>query len=118
MIGVFDSGHGGLTVLQALTQRLPEESFIYFGDHANAPYGPRPEEDIYALTLAAVERLFAAGCRLVLLACNTASALPLRRLQQGLLPAAAPAHHVLRRFVPLVQALAEVPHRNGARVPP
>src|SRR3546814_15645675 len=83
MIGVFDSGHGGLTVLQVLTQRLPEESFIYFGDHANAPYGPRPEEDIYALTLAAVERLFAEGCRLVLLACNTASAIALRRLQQG-----------------------------------
>src|SRR3546814_1641009 len=104
MIGVFDSGHGGLTVLQVLTQRLPEESFIYFRDHANAPYGPRPEEDIYALTLAAVERLFAVGCRLVLLACTTASAIALRRLQQGWLPAAAPEPRVLGVFVPMVRS--------------
>src|SRR3546814_20061718 len=108
MIGVFDSGHGGLTVLQALTRRLPEEAFTYLGDHGNAPYGPRPEAEIYALTLAAVERLFAEGCRLVLVACNTASAVALRRLQQEWLPSAAPEPRVLGVFVPMVEVLAGV----------
>ncbi|HIP79711.1 MAG TPA: glutamate racemase, partial [Kiloniellaceae bacterium] len=79
MIGVFDSGHGGLTVLRQLIARLPQEYFVYFGDHAHAPYGRREPEEIYRLTLEAVERLFQHGCRLVLLACNTASAVALRR---------------------------------------
>lgn len=117
MIGVFDSGHGGLTVLHALTRRLPGEGFIYFGDHGNAPYGPRPEEEIYALTLAAVERLFAEGCLLVLLACNTASAIALRRLQQDWLPVAAPERRVLGVFVPMVEVLAGVSWRDGTRIP-
>ncbi|WP_340116832.1 glutamate racemase [Pelagibius sp. 7325] len=117
MIGVFDSGHGGLTVLHALTQRMPREAFIYLGDHGNAPYGPRPEEEIYALTLAAVERLFAEGCLLVLIACNTASAIALRRLQQDWLPQAAPERRVLGVFVPMVEALAGVSWRDGTRVP-
>ncbi|MGF1595192.1 MAG: glutamate racemase [Kiloniellaceae bacterium] len=117
MIGVFDSGHGGLTVLRALTARLPKESFTYLGDHGNAPYGPRPEEEIYALTLAAVERLFAEGCLLVLLACNTASAIALRRLQQDWLPGAAPERRVLGVFVPMVEALSAVSWRDGAPVP-
>jgi glutamate racemase len=116
MIGVFDSGHGGLTVLRALTARLPAESFTYLGDHGNAPYGPRPEEEIYALTLAAVERLFAEGCLLVLLACNTASAVALRRLQQDWLPGAAPERRVLGVFVPMVEALAGVSWRDGTPV--
>jgi glutamate racemase len=117
MIGVFDSGHGGLTVLHALTQRLPEEAFCYLGDHGNAPYGPRPEEEIYALTLAAVERLFAEGCHLVLLACNTASAIALRRLQQNWLPTAAPERRVLGVFVPMVEALTAVSWRDGTPAP-
>ena len=117
MIGVFDSGHGGLTVLHALTRRMPAEAFTYLGDHGNAPYGPRPEEEIYALTLAAVERLFAEGCLLVLLACNTASAVALRRLQQSWLPEAAPERRVLGVFVPMVEALAGVSWRDGTQVP-
>lgn len=117
MIGVFDSGHGGLTVLHALTQRLPRAVFTYLGDHGNAPYGPRPEEQIYALTLAAVERLFVEGCLLVLLACNTASAIALRRLQQDWLPAAAPERRVLGVFVPMVEVLAGVSWRDGTRIP-
>lgn len=116
MIGVFDSGHGGLTVLHALARRLPDEGFVYFGDHGNAPYGPRPEGEIYALTLAAVERLFAEGCALVLLACNTASAIALRRLQQDWLPTAAPERRVLGVFVPMVEVLAGVSWRDGAPV--
>lgn len=117
MIGVFDSGHGGLTVLHALTERLPREAFTYLGDHGNAPYGRRSEAEIYDLTLAAVERLFAEGCLLVLLACNTASAIALRRLQQGWLPEAAPERRVLGVFVPMVEILAGVSWRDGTKVP-
>lgn len=117
MIGVFDSGHGGLTVLHALSERLPQEAFTYLGDHGNAPYGRRPDEEIYDLTLAAVERLFEAGCLLVLLACNTASAIALRRLQQNWLPSAAPERRVLGVFVPMVEALTAVSWRDGAPVP-
>lgn len=113
MIGVFDSGHGGLTVLHALTQRLLSEAFVYLGDHRNAPYGPRPEDEIHALTVAAVKRLFAEGCHLVLVACNTASAVALRRLQQDWLPAAAPEHRVLGVFVPMVEVLAGISWRDG-----
>lgn len=117
MIGVFDSGHGGLTVLQALSERLPDEAFTYLGDHGNAPYGRRPSEEIYDLTLAGIECLFAEGCNLVLLACNTASAIALRRLQQDWLPAAAAEHRVLGVFVPMVEALSAVSWRDGAPVP-
>src|SRR3546814_6866057 len=108
MIGVFDSGHGGLTVLPTLTLLLPEVAFICLGDHGNAPYVPRPEAEIYALTLAAVELLFAEGCLLVLVACNTAAAVALRRLQQEWLPSAAPEPRVLGVFVPMVEVLAGV----------
>ena len=109
MIGVFDSGHGGLTVLRALLARLPGQPFVYLGDHANAPYGMRPPEEIYALTLSNVERLFGLGCRLVLLACNTAAAVALRRLQQSWLPGAYPDRRVLGVFVPMVEAVTRVP---------
>ncbi len=117
MIGVFDSGHGGLTVLHALTERMPREAFTYLGDHGNAPYGRREDEEIYSLTLAAVERLFEAGCLLVLLACNTASAIALRRLQQSWLPSVAPERRVLGVFVPMVEALTAVSWRDGGPVP-
>lgn len=109
MIGIFDSGHGGLTILGALVQRLPTQRFIYFGDHAHAPYGTRPVEDVYALTLANVDHLLRAGCGLVLLACNTASAVGLRRLQQTWLPHAYPDRRVLGVLVPTVEAITEVP---------
>ncbi len=82
MIGIFDSGLGGLTVLRALATRFPQLSFTYFGDHANVPYGNRPSEDVVELTRACVEALFARGCKLVLLGCNTATAVAARRLQQ------------------------------------
>ncbi len=116
MIGVFDSGHGGLTVLRQLTARLPREYFVYLGDHAFAPYGRREPEEIYRLTLQSVEWLFQYGCRLVLLACNTASAIALRRMQQTWLPQAAPNHRVLGVFVPMVEALTAVSWRDGLPV--
>ena len=86
MIGVFDSGVGGLTVHRALVERLPQADFAYLGDQAHAPYGGRGGEEIVALTRASCRRLFDLGASLVVLACNTASAVALRRLQQSWLP--------------------------------
>ncbi len=109
MIGVFDSGTGGLTVLQALARDLPGQRFAYLGDHRHAPYGNREPEEIYRLTVAAVERLFGLGCRLVVVACNTAAANGLRRLQQGWLPAHHPDRRVIGVLVPMVEAITGVP---------
>ncbi len=105
MIGVFDSGSGGLTILSELIATLPERDFLYFGDHARAPYGTRPAEEVYACTEEAVAFLLERGCRLVLIACNTAAAVALRRLQQGWLRDHAPAARVLGVHVPLVEAI-------------
>jgi len=109
MIGVFDSGHGGLTILRALVAASPRRSFLYLGDHALAPYGNRPPEEIYRLTQAAVIHLFERGCRLVVLACNTAAAVSLRRLQQEWLPHAYPDRRILGVLVPMVEAVTGVP---------
>jgi glutamate racemase len=103
-VGIFDSGLGGLTVLDAVTKRLPEVQFVYFGDNAHAPYGVRTADDIFNLTCAAVERLWAEGCDLVILACNTASAAALKRMQETWVP---PEKRVLGVFVPLIEALTE-----------
>ena len=85
-IGVFDSGIGGLSIHHALVDRLPHADFIFLGDQLNMPYGGRTGEDIVALTRAGCEALFDQGCELVILACNTAAAIALRRLQQTWLP--------------------------------
>ena len=77
-IGIFDSGYGGLTILDAIRRRLPDYSYLYLGDNARAPYGIRSFDEIYRFTLEAVKFLFDEGCRLVILACNTASAKALR----------------------------------------
>ncbi|MFN6977064.1 MAG: glutamate racemase [Gemmobacter sp.] len=103
-VGVFDSGLGGLTVLDAVARRLPDVPFVYYGDNAHAPYGVRDAEDIFALTCAGVERLWAEGCDLVILACNTASAAALRRMQETWVPR---DKRVLGVFVPLIEALTE-----------
>ena len=85
-IGVFDSGYGGLTVLKAIVQKLPQYNYIYLGDNARAPYGNRSFETVYQYTLQCVKWLFDKGCPLVILACNTASAKALRTIQQNDLP--------------------------------
>ena len=103
-VGIFDSGLGGLTVLDAVKKRLPEVDFIYLGDNAHAPYGVRDSEDIYRLTRANVQRLWDMGCNLVVLACNTASAAALRRMQEEGVPE---GKRVLGVFVPLIEALTE-----------
>ena len=86
MIGVFDSGFGGLTILQKLRHTLPQYDYLYLGDNARAPYGSRSFETIYRYTLQSVRELFRRGCPLVILACNTASAKALRSIQQQVLP--------------------------------
>ncbi|MCW9043791.1 MAG: aspartate/glutamate racemase family protein [Pseudopelagicola sp.] len=103
-VGIFDSGLGGLTVLDAAAKRLPDVPFVYFGDNAHAPYGVRDADDVYTLTTAAVERMWEAGCDLVILACNTASAAALRRMQESWIPT---DKRVLGVFVPLIEALTE-----------
>lgn len=103
-VGIFDSGLGGLTVLDAASRALPDVPFVYLADHANNPYGVRNADDIYNLTVAATRRLFDAGCDLVVLACNTASAAALRRMQEDWVPK---DKRVLGVFVPLIEALTE-----------
>ncbi|WP_343082133.1 glutamate racemase [Ostreiculturibacter nitratireducens] len=103
-VGVFDSGLGGLTVFDAVSKRLPDVAFVYYGDNAHAPYGVRDAEDIFNLTCAGVERLWQEGCDLVILACNTASAAALRRMQETWVPK---GKRVLGVFVPLIEALTE-----------
>ncbi|RFS19783.1 glutamate racemase [Chitinophaga silvatica] len=94
-IGVFDSGYGGLTVLKEIVAELPQYDYIYMGDNARAPYGNRGFDTIHTFTLECVEKLFAMGCPLVILACNTASAKALRTIQQKDLPRIAPDNRVL-----------------------
>ncbi|OHB39742.1 MAG: glutamate racemase [Phenylobacterium sp. RIFCSPHIGHO2_01_FULL_70_10] len=117
-IGVFDSGVGGLTVHRKLVRRFPGADFVYLADQANAPYGGRPGEEIVELTRAGCDRLFAEGCDLVVLACNTASAIALRRLQQTWLPGrrrelGRPVN-VLGIIVPTIEAATGLPWEHEA----
>ena len=117
-IGVFDSGVGGLSVHRALVERLPAADFIYLADQANAPYGGRGGEEIVDLTRAGCERLFDAGADLVVLACNTASAIALRRLQQTWLPGYRKAKgkplNILGIIVPTIEAATGLPWEHEA----
>jgi glutamate racemase len=112
-IGVFDSGVGGLSVHHTLVERFPSADFLYLADQANSPYGGRPGEEIVALTRAGCERLFAEGCNLVVLACNTAAAVALRRLQQTWLPGyrkdIGRAVNVIGIIVPTIEAATGLP---------
>ncbi|MHA1165248.1 MAG: glutamate racemase [Alphaproteobacteria bacterium] len=110
MIGLFDSGHGGLTIFRALVGRFPEQQFVYLGDHANAPYGNRDSREIVDLTRKGVEQLYSRGCTLVVLACNTASAVACRTLQQDWLPSSGYAgHNILGVVAPVVEAATQTP---------
>ena len=104
-IGIFDSGYGGLTILRQIRRRLPDYEYIYLGDNARAPYGSRSFEVVLRFTLQAVEYLFSAGCPLVILACNTASAKALRSIQQEYIPKGDPTRRVLGVIRPTVEAL-------------
>lgn len=110
MIGVFDSGLGGLTVLRALVARFPDKPFLYLGDHAHVPYGDRSSAEVIDLTRTCVEVLFAQGCKLVLLGCNTATAVAARHLQQTWLPASQwRGRNVLGIVAPTVEAATQTP---------
>ena len=111
-IGVFDSGYGGLTILKEFLNVLPAYDFIYLGDNARAPYGPRSFEVVYEYTLQAVKKLFEMGCPLVILACNTASAKALRNIQQKDLPHIDPERRVLGVIRPAVESIGDYT-RNG-----
>ena len=104
-IGIFDSGYGGLTILDKIRRRLPAYDYVYLGDNARTPYGTRSFELVYEFTLEAVMRLFELGCPLVILACNTASAKALRSIQQSDLPIVAPRRRVLGVIRPTVEAI-------------
>lgn len=104
-IGVFDSGYGGLTVLREIVKTVPEYDYLYLGDSARAPYGPRSFETVYQYTLECVKHLFSAGCELVILACNTASAKALRTIQQKDLPLLAPQKRVLGVIRPTTEII-------------
>ena len=106
MIGVFDSGLGGLAVFKEVTKALPNYDYIYWGDNARAPYGDLSQDIIYQYTQQAVDYLFAQGCSLIILACNTVSAEALRKLQQEYLPNKYPGKNVLGIIRPLSEIAA------------
>ena len=107
-IGVFDSGYGGLTILDKIRGVLPEYDYIYLGDNARAPYGTRSFEVVYEFTRQAVSKLFDMGCHLVILACNTASAKALRSIQMNDLPNIDPARRVLGVIRPTVECIGNI----------
>ena len=110
MIGVFDSGHGGLTVFRALVRRFPHVAFVYFGDHRNVPYGNRPSDEVVALTRDGVDALFRRGCKLVLLGCNTATCVAARTLQKDWLPVSGwTGRNILGIVAPTVEAATQTP---------
>lgn len=102
-IGVFDSGYGGLTILDKIREQMPEYDYVYLGDNARTPYGTRSFEVVYEFTLQAVKKLFELGCPLVILACNTASAKALRSIQQINLP----TFDVTKRVLGVIRPTAE-----------
>jgi glutamate racemase len=114
VIGVFDSGYGGLTVLAALHARLPRQRFLYLGDNAHAPYGPRSGAEIVALTRSGVALLFRAGARVVILACNTATAAAIRPLQQNWLLSHYPDRRILGVIAPMIEEIAQAPWHSTA----
>ncbi|MBM6993964.1 MAG: glutamate racemase [Prevotella sp.] len=111
-IGVFDSGYGGLTILHGIRQLLPQYDYLYLGDNARAPYGPRSFDVVYEFTRQAVEKLFAMGCQLVILGCNTASAKALRSIQQNDLPQWDPNRRVLGIIRPTAEIIGKLTRNN------
>ena len=107
-IGIFDSGYGGLTILHGIRQLLPEYDYLYLGDNARAPYGPRSFDVVYEFTRQAVVKLFDMGCHLVILGCNTASAKALRSIQQNDLPRIDPKRRVLGVIRPTAEIIGSL----------
>jgi glutamate racemase len=114
-IGIFDSGLGGLLITHSIIQALPQYHYLYLGDTARVPYGNRSQAAIYEFTRQAVEYLFQHDCQLIIVACNTASAEALRRVQREYLPAHYPNRRVLGVLIPAVEAAVATTktHRIG-----
>lgn len=115
-IGVFDSGYGGLSVLKDFVKLLPEYDYLYLGDNARSPYGTRSFDSVYHYTLECVRYLFERGCRLVILACNTASAKALRTIQQQDLPGIDPSRRVLGVIRPTAEIVGNMSHTGHVGV--
>ncbi|MDR1343843.1 MAG: glutamate racemase [Tannerellaceae bacterium] len=115
-IGIFDSGYGGLTIFDKIGKALPQYDYTYLGDNARAPYGTRSFEVVCRFTRQAVMRLFDEGCRLVILACNTASAKALRNIQQKDLPLLDPSLRVLGVIRPTVEVIDHISHTKHVGV--
>lgn len=111
-IGVFDSGYGGLTILHGIRRLLPQYDYIYLGDNARAPYGPRSFDVVYEFTRQSVAKLFAMGCQLVIIGCNTASAKALRSIQQNDLPQWDPDRRVLGIIRPTAEVIGQLTRNN------
>lgn len=107
-IGIFDSGYGGLTILEGIRKKLPEYDYLYLGDNARAPYGTRSFDVVYEFTRQAVVELFRRGCQLVILGCNTASAKALRTIQQRDLPNIDPKRRVLGIIRPTAEVVGSI----------
>jgi glutamate racemase len=107
-IGIFDSGYGGLTILHGIRQLLPQYDYLYLGDNARAPYGPRSFDVVYEFTRQAVVKLFEMGCHLIILGCNTASAKALRTIQQNDLPQIDPNRRVLGIIRPTTEIIGSL----------
>ena len=115
-IGIFDSGYGGLTVLKEIVDQLPQYDYLYLGDNARAPYGPRSFETVYQYTLECVQWFFNQGCSLVILACNTASAKALRNIQQLDLEKIGPGKRVLGVIRPTTEIIGSFSKTNAVGI--
>ncbi|HEX4662403.1 MAG TPA: glutamate racemase [Candidatus Saccharimonadales bacterium] len=111
-IGIFDSGYGGLSIMRDVVRSLPQYDYIYLGDSARTPYGPKTTEEVRQYTVQAVDFLFTAGCELIILACNTASAQALRYIQQQHLPLVWPNKRILGVLIPAAETAAEITENN------
>ena len=111
-LGIFDSGLGGLLITKAVQEKMPDLDIVYFGDTLRLPYGNRSDEAIYRFTKRAIDFLFAQDCSLIVIACNTASATALRRLQQEYLPGAYPGRNVLGVIVPTLEVAIDKGFKN------
>ena len=111
-IGIFYSGYGGLTILHAIRQLLPQYDYLYLGDNARTPYGTRSFDVVYEFTRQAVVKLFDMGCHLVILGCNTASAKALRSIQQKDLPKLDPNRRVLGVIRPTAEVIGSLTHNR------
>ena len=106
-IGVFDSGLGGLVITKAFVEHLPEYDYVYYGDTKNLPYGEKTSEQVLAYTIEAIKFLIKQNCGLIIIACNTATSIALRYLQQKFIPSYAPDVKVLGVVIPTVEEALE-----------